>query len=57
VEGSFEHGNKPLSSIKFWEFFSPCTTGGYSQVELQEVSLVIYPNSSEIKGGTQSEGV
>jgi hypothetical protein len=40
VEGSFEHVNKPLGSIKF---LSSCVTGGFSRrAQLCEVSYNMY---------------
>jgi hypothetical protein len=31
MEGSCEHGNEPLGSVKRWKFLSSCTTGGFSR--------------------------
>jgi hypothetical protein len=30
VEGSFEHSNEPVGSIKCWEVLGSCTIGGFS---------------------------
>jgi hypothetical protein len=36
-----EHGNELSGSLKFWKFFSSCTTGAFSRrAELHEVSMV-----------------
>jgi hypothetical protein len=31
MEGSFEHGNEPLGSIKSWKFLSSYTIGSFSR--------------------------
>jgi hypothetical protein len=42
VEDSCEHGNEPSGFINCWEFFSSCTTGGFSRrTQLHEVSYLL----------------
>jgi hypothetical protein len=41
MEGSCEHSNELLGSLKCWKFLSSCTTGGFSRsAQLHEISLL-----------------
>jgi hypothetical protein len=46
VEGSCEHGNEPVGSIRFGKFLSSCTTGGFSR--RAQLHVVSYGSSSQV---------